>query len=284
MAISQPIEEKVNELENAIRELVYLQHKNEMQIHQLTVEMKEFKDEMKEFKDEMRAFKDEMKVFKDEMKDFKDEMKVFKDEMKDFKDEMKIFKDEMKIFKDEMKDFKDEMKDFKDEMKGFKDEMLDFKDEMQEENRRMNKRWGELSNKMGTIVEDLVYPAINPLLARYFDLEPIETAIRVRRKKGPLSGEFDALAICEDRVFFFEVKASPRKEYIEEFLNRQIPLFRNLFPEHANKKVIPIFVALRFEDPLVKECTSCGVYAMAYREWDYMDLLNFEDLKQYYKV
>ncbi|MCX7787907.1 MAG: hypothetical protein N2442_09445 [Spirochaetes bacterium] len=244
MAISQPIEEKVNDLETAIRELIYLQHKNEMQIHQLTVEMREFKDEMKEFKDEMKEFKDEMKEFKDEMKEFKDEMKGFKDEIL-----------------------------------GFKEEILDFKNEIREENRQMNKRWGELSNKMGTIVEDLVYPSINPLLARYFNLEPIDTAVRIRRKKGSLSGEFDALAICEDRVFIFEVKAGPRKEYIEEFVNRQIPLFRSLFPEHENKMVIPILAALRFEEPLVKECTSCGVYAMAYREWDYMDLLNFEDLK-----
>ncbi len=244
MAIRQPIEEKVNDLENAIRELVYLNHKNEMQIQQLSVEMKEFKDEM-------RAFKDEMKVFKDEMLAFKDEMKVFKDEMLSYKDDTK----------------------------DFKHEMLSFKDEMREENRRMNKQWGELSNKMGTIVEDLIYPSVHPLLLRYFELEPIETSIRIRRKKGALSAEFDAIAVCEHEVFLFEVKASPRKEYVDEFLERQIPLFRSLFPEHREKNLVPIFASIRIEDPILEYCTHKQVYAMAYREWDYMDLLNFEELK-----
>jgi hypothetical protein len=174
MAIHQTIEERVSDLVNAIRELVYLQHKNEMQINQLT-------HEMKEFKDEMLVFKDEMRVFRDEMKDFKDEMKTFKDEMR-------------------------------------------------EENRSMNKRWGEISNKLGTLVEDIVAPAIDPMIEKYFGMEPVETSIHVRKKKGDLRGEFDAIAVCEDRVFLFEVKASPRKAYITEFLEVQIPRFKALFP------------------------------------------------------
>ena len=335
MAVHQPLEEKVKDLENAIRELVYLQHKNEMQIGQLTLEMKafkdemlafkdemkDFKDEMKAFKDEMLVFKDEMKAFKDEMKDFKDEMLDFKDEMKDFKDEMLSFKDEMKGFKDEMKHFKDEMKvfkdeilifkygveTFKDEMKGFKDEMLAFKDEMQEfkdemkafkdemkefkdemqafkdelrdENRRMNKRWGEISNKLGTLVEDIVAPAIDPMIEKYFGMEPIETSIRVRRRKGNLKAEFDAVAICEHCVFLFEVKSTPRKDYIKEFFELQIPRFKQLYPEYASKKLYPVFASLRIEQPEVDFCTENGIYAMAYREWDYMDLLNYEELE-----
>ena len=300
MAVHQPLEEKVKELENAIRELVYLQHKNEMQIGQLTLEMKAFKDEMLAFKDEMKDFKDEMLDFKDEMKDFKDEMLsfkdemkgfkdemlAFKDEMKDFKDEMLAFKDEMKGFKDEMLSFKDEMKEFKDEMKAFKDEMKEFKDEMQafkdelrDENRRMNKRWGEISNKLGTLVEDIVAPAIDPMIEKYFGMEPIQTSIRVRRRKGNLKAEFDAVAICENCVFLFEVKSTPRKDYIKEFLELQIPRFRQLYPEYASKKLYPVFASLRIEQPEVDFCTENGIYAMAYREWDYMDLLNYEELE-----
>ena len=278
MAVHQPVEEKVKELEAAIRELVYLQHKNEMQIGQLTLEMKDFKDEMKAFKDEMKAFKDEMKAFKDEMWAFKDEMKAFKDEMLAFKDEMKAFKDEMLAFKDEMKAFKDEMLAFKDEMEDFKDEMKAFKDELRDENRRMNKRWGEISNKLGTLVEDIVAPAIDPMIEKYFGMEPIETSIRIRRRKGSLKAEFDAVAICENSVFLFEVKSTPRKAYIKEFLELQIPKFRQLYPEFESKKLYPVFASLRIEQPEVDFCTENGIYAMAYREWDYMDLLNYEEI------
>jgi hypothetical protein len=39
-------------------------------------------------------------------------------------------------------------------LEAFKDEMRAFKDEVNEDRKRMNKMWGELANKMGTLVED----------------------------------------------------------------------------------------------------------------------------------
>jgi hypothetical protein len=185
----------------------------------------------------------------------------------------------MKDFKDEMKDFKDEMKDFKDEMKDFKDEMQDYKAENLKESRKMNKQWGELANKMGTIVEDLVAPAIQPLILRYFGMEPTEMGIRIKRKKGPLQIELDALAITDERVFLFEVKSSPRLDYVRYFVEQQIPLFKELFDELTGKQIIPVFASISMDKKTITECTRLGVYAMAYREWDYMDLLNFEELK-----
>ena len=77
--------------------------------------------------------------------------------------EMRLFRDEMLAFKDEMRAFKDEMKVFKDECQHSK-EMRTFKNEM-------NRRWGELANKMGTLVEDIVYPGLPLALKRRFDLE-----------------------------------------------------------------------------------------------------------------
>ena len=135
------IGERVDRLERAIMELVYIQHKTEMEIQNLKEEMKAFKD----------AIQKDTENLKRELAEFKDEMRTFKDEMKEFKDEMKIFKDEMKVFKDEMKE---------------------FKDEMQREVKRINKQWGELANKMGTIVEDIVFPAERPVVKKYFGCNP----------------------------------------------------------------------------------------------------------------
>ena len=41
--------------------------------------------------------------------------------------------------------------------------------EMARERREMNKRWGELANKMGTVVEDIVAPSIQRLARAVFD-------------------------------------------------------------------------------------------------------------------
>ncbi|MDI6889845.1 MAG: hypothetical protein QMC83_02740 [Thermodesulfovibrionales bacterium] len=67
------------------------------------------------------------------------------------------------------------------ELRLFKDEMKAFKDEMKQINREMNIKWGEMANKLGTIVEDLVAPSIPGIVNEEFGLEV--TDLMVRRKK-----------------------------------------------------------------------------------------------------
>ncbi len=241
------LERRVDRLEEAMMELVYQSRKTEMKIASLAQEMKEFKDEMKEFKDEMKEFKDEMKEFKDEMKEFKDEMKEFKDEMKEFKDEMRKFKEEAE------------------------------KDRKQA-TREWNKKWGELANKLGTIVEDIISPAIGPVIRKYFHCEPEQIAIRIKKRKKDLRDEFDAVAICEDKVFLFEVKATPRPEYVFEFIKEKVDRFKKLFPELLDKRLYLIFASIRLEKDIINLLTKHKIFGMAYREWEYMDILNFDEV------
>jgi predicted nucleic acid-binding Zn-ribbon protein len=89
----------------------------------------------------------------------------------------------LEAFKDEMRVFKDEMGAFKNEMKAFKDEMRAFKDEVNEDRKRMNKMWGELANKMGTLVEDIVAPNIAGIAERYFGCEKLDFfGIRIMKR------------------------------------------------------------------------------------------------------
>ncbi len=208
------------------------------------------------------------------------EMKDFKDEMKDFKDEMKDFKDEMKDFKDEMKDFKDEMKDFKDEMKDFKDEVEDFKTNAEADRKRMNKQWGELANKMGTIVEDIVAPSVKGIAREYFNVDEFDIfAIRYRKKSadGRSIREFDVIAESENYFFVIETKATPRTEYIRDFINL-IPELKSWFPNVKNKTIIPVFASLYLPEDSIRYLTKNKIFAMAMKD-DNMDILNYEDIK-----
>jgi len=191
--------------------------------------------------------------------------------------EMRGFKNEMKDFKNEMGDFKDEMKDFKDEMKDFKDEMKDFKDESIRERRAMNKQWGELANKMGTLMEDIVAPAVRPVVEKYFKVEVNDFMINRKRKDKNLglTGEFDVIAVSNEHLFLVETKSTPRKQYLNEFMEN-IEKFQKLFPEYSDKKLIPIFASLRFDENIIHLANDRGVFLLAYREWDYMDFLNFD--------
>lgn len=176
--------------------------------------------------------------------------------------------------------FEEEMRAFKEEMRAFKDEMRTFKDNVEKDIKRINKQWGELANKMGTIVEDIVAPNIKGIAEEYFDCREIEDFMVRRYKRNTKDRtkrrEFDVIAVCNDKIIFDETKATIRPEYIDDFINFiKNEEFFDYFPEYKGKKIIPIFSSLYLQDDVVDILTRAGIYAMAMKD-DTMDLLNFE--------
>jgi len=152
-------------------------------------------------------------------------------------------------------------------------EMRAFKDEM-------NKRWGDLANKMGTLVEDIVAPNISGIVQKYFGCSDIKDFMVRRRKKNTKDvskvREFDVIAVCDDKVIINETKSNPKIEYINEFINVLKEIY-DYFPEYRDKKIIPIFSSLYIPEDLVTYLTKNRIYAMAMKD-DTMDLLNFEQV------
>ncbi len=88
-----------------------------------------------------------------------------------------------KVDEQEMRDFRREMSEFKDEMSVFKDGMRRFREASESDRKAMNKRWGDLADKMGTLVEDIVAPNMPGVQREFFGLvEPGLMAVRVRRR------------------------------------------------------------------------------------------------------
>ncbi len=168
------------------------------------------------------------------------------------------------------------------------EEMLDFKNQMQvsfekykeenrQENKAVNKRLGEISNKQGTIVEDLIYPAVRPLISKYYDIpiDDIDIWMRINRKsKAWDREEFDIIATASSYVFLVEVKSTMRDNYVTDYLEK-LKRFPSFFPEYSDKKLIPVMASLSMDNHFVSLLTKNDILAMAYREWEYMDFLNF---------
>jgi len=176
----------------------------------------------------------------------------------------------------EMREFKDEVRN---EMKEFKNEMRRDMKEFKEET---NKRWGELANKLGTIVEDIIAPAVSPVIKQYFNCEVNDLQVNRKKKdiKTGLKDEFDVIAVSDEckTVFLVEVKSTPKIDYINEFKDKKIDRFLALFPEYREYKLIPIFASLRLEEDIINYLTKQKIYAMAYKEWEYMDILNYDKI------
>lgn len=138
-----------------------------------------------------------------------------------------------------------EIRDLKGEMQAFKDEMRAFKDEVRRDQRAMNKRWGEIANKMGTIVEDIIYPSVWRIAREHFgapeEMEFEGQRIKRRRAAGDRR-EFDGVFVWPGQVLLLEAKATVRPEYLEAFdcFVREGNFFE-YFPEYAGRRLIPVF-------------------------------------------
>jgi len=166
-------------------------------------------------------------------------------------------------------------------LEAFKDEMRAFKNEVNEDRKRMNKMWGELANKMGTLVEDIVAPNIAGVARRYFGAEELEDFMIRRRKRNTKDKnkvrEFDVIAVWDDKVIINETKSTPRMDYINEFIEVLKEII-DYFPEYRDKQIIPIFSSLYLPEDIVDYLTRNKIYAMGMND-DTMDLLNFEKIK-----
>jgi len=170
------------------------------------------------------------------------------------------------------------------EMRLFKDEMRAFKEEMVNDRKRMNKQWGDLANRLGTIVEDIVAPNIEGIAQRYFGCTELDSLMVRYRKRNPKNKsqrrEFDVIAVWDDSVLLNETKATVRMEYIAEFAAfLASEAFFDFFPEYRGKTFIPVFSSLYLSEEMVRALSDAGIYAMAMND-DSMDLLNFHQVKQ----
>lgn len=169
------------------------------------------------------------------------------------------------------------------EFRDFKEEMREFKEETIRERRRFNKELGRIANKMGTLVEDIFYPGVKPLLSQYFGItSPDFLGNRIIKRRNGREREFDIIAIHDKKVFLFEIKATPRLQYALEFAEKGRAEFYEFFPEFRDYELYLFFGSLVLEDQIISLLTKHGVYALAFREWEYLDILNFEEVSSKY--
>jgi len=188
----------------------------------------------------------------------------------------------------DMQDFRDEMHEFKEEMRQSREsferemrlsrekserEMQEFKAEMRQSKRDLDKKWGELSNKLGSMAEDLVAPSIPRILKQLTGCtaEIEYSAVRVRKSK-PQNQEFDVVVKCENWIFINETKSTLRPEHLEKF-HRLMQRIRDYFPEYQENQFIGAIASLYVDQSLVEYGETLGLVVLGFGE-ELMDVLN----------
>jgi hypothetical protein len=155
--------------------------------------------------------------------------------------------------------------------------MAEFKHEMRADRKQMNREWGNLANKMGTIVEDIILPGFSGILKQYFGIEPDIILPRAQRRDPndrSRMREFDVLAVSDAHLFVNETKSRSSVDSAGAFAEsyRDVLTF---FPEYSIRTVVPIYSALSLSNEVVDALSKNGCYAVALGD-EHLELLNFD--------
>ncbi|MGD9731690.1 MAG: hypothetical protein AB7U45_05870 [Desulfamplus sp.] len=214
------------------------------------------------------------------IREIKNETARMKQDTAQMKAEMRQDTEKMKS---EMRQDTEKMKEHTSQFEKNIEKMIDdMKQESINIKRDMNKKWGELANKMGTISEDIVAPNIGGIARQYFNVEDFSFfALNVKCKdttNPKVLREFDVVAVSDQFFFLNETKSTPKISYVNDFIEL-LPNIYNYFPQYKDKRLIPIFSALHIPDDIKNYLTKNKIYAMAMTD-ETMDLINFEDMSK----
>jgi hypothetical protein len=292
------IEERVNHLDELMAQLLQTVDRTskEMQrsYERSQRDMQDFRDEMQILHEraeersrrEMQEFKTEMRQSREnserEMQEFKTEMCLSREnserEMQEFKTEMRLSREnserEMRQSRENSERGAQEFNaKIRQSRESSEREAQEFKAEMRQSKRDLDKKWGELSNKLGTMAEDLVAPSVPRILKQVTGCtaEIEHSAVRVRKSK-PQNQEFDVVVKCENWVFINETKSTLRPEHLDNFY-RLMQRIRDYFPEYQDNQFIGAIGSLYVDKSLVEYGEKLGLVVLGFGE-ELMDVLN----------
>ncbi|NPV01594.1 MAG: hypothetical protein HPY53_09465 [Brevinematales bacterium] len=196
------------------------------------------------------------------------------DVMSKLAEEMIDLKQEMTDFKNEMADFKNEMADFKNEMADFKNEMADFKNEGIKDRQEHNKRWGELANRLGTVIEDIILPGAPFALKKKFGIEIQNISVRtkLRNPRTNMLEEFDLIAVGDDnKIYTVEVKSKVNNNAVDSALDKAARLKELFYPD---RKIVALLGALSCDnESVINYASKNGVFIIAMKG-EYLEIVN----------
>ena len=148
-----------------------------------------------------------------------------------------------------------EMREFKDEMREFKDEMSEYKEWSRNQIKTMNRQWGDLANKMGTLAEDLVAPSVPRILRDYVGcpesgVEFVTVRFRGKKMTGEMQ-EFDVLAGCGNTLLINETKTTLKPKDVDGFV-AVLTQAREFIPEYAGRRIVGVLASFYIDPTLTR--------------------------------
>ncbi len=147
-----------------------------------------------------------------------------------------------------------------------------FKESAQEAEKRsqrlekeLNKRIGELGDRLGDFAEGFVRPAVVKLFKeRGIEVHKVLRKIEANNPQLNLATEIDLLVINGDSCVLVEVKSNVSIDDVNDHLER-MDKFKPLFPEYADKKAFGAMAGMVISDNVAKYAYRKGFFVIAQR-------------------
>ncbi|MDD2724586.1 MAG: DUF3782 domain-containing protein [Methylovulum sp.] len=126
--------------------------------------------------------------------------------------------------------------------------------------KELGKQIGGLGKKFGSFTEGLALPSMTKILKKRFQMEVVSPSVRVSKHGVEL--EIDVLAYANSQIneaYVVEVKSHLRDEAITQLQNL-LSKFKQLFPEHQDKKIYGIIAAVDMSDAIKQRVLNAGFY------------------------
>ncbi len=171
-----------------------------------------------------------------------------------------------------------EMREFKGEMGDFKDEMTEFKDESRRDRKQMNRQWGQLANRLGTVVEDIVAPNLPRIAHELLGCSEIPDlfTLRLQRSVEGRKREYDAVLACHGVLLVNETKSKLTEPQIDVF-QQKLAEVEAFIPEAHGRRVVGVLASLYPSQEVIAYATKRGLLVMGMGD-ETMDVLNPEAL------
>ena len=122
----------------------------------------------------------------------------------------------------------------------------------------IGEKLGEMGIIQGKVAEELFYRNVkNIFLQKNMALENVRRNVK---KKG--IAEYDIVATDNGRVLIIEVRNTMERHMIDEFPDRKIPKFKQVFPEYRDFHLIGGIGALVMQDAVGRYAEKKGLYVM----------------------
>lgn len=155
-------------------------------------------------------------------------------------------------------------------------ERREFAERYEKDRKDFNKRMAEISESMGTLIEDMVAPCGFQLAHAIFATEEAGTcAIRVKRRHPQTRGEMmeiDLLAVGPSKILVVEVKRRADAAKVAEYRQKLVRL-PEFFPELAGKELLAAVASVYLEPSLVACLNREKLYGIAMGD-EVMEVIN----------